>query len=63
VLAFSQATTITISVAALVALIAVLVLLRLVLRKDPSPPSWRRYRIGIFIERDPREELGEADRR
>lgn len=51
-LALSGATTITISVVGLAALIAILALLRVVFRRDRPEASWRRYRMGVFVERD-----------
>jgi hypothetical protein len=54
--ALSEASTITISIAGLVVAIGLLALLRVIFRKEPSPPSWRRLRIGLFVERDPHDE-------
>jgi hypothetical protein len=45
---------ITISLAGTVITIGLLILLRILFRKEPSPPSWLRFRIGLFMERDPR---------
>jgi len=53
--ALSQPTTITITIVGLFAFFAILALLRVVLRKEPNPASWRRYRLGVFLERDPIE--------
>lgn len=53
IVALTQASTITISVAGVVVLLALLALLRILFRKEPSPPSWRRLRAGVFVERDP----------
>jgi hypothetical protein len=36
------------------------VLLRILFRKEPSPPSWRRFRAGIFVERDPTDETDDT---
>ena len=55
IFALSDATTVTIAVGGLVVLLAVLAALRVLLRREPSPPSWRRYRMGVFLERDPSE--------
>lgn len=38
-----------------VVLVALIVLAALMLRREKSPPSWRRYRLGVFIEREPAE--------
>jgi hypothetical protein len=42
---------ITLAFAAFFLLLALLTFLRIVMRK--APPTWRRYRIGVFVERDP----------
>lgn len=44
--------TITISFAAFFAFLALLVFLRLLLRK--GDPNWRHIRIGVFVEREER---------
>jgi len=49
-LAYSDAVVITAAVAAFFGLLALLAFARVLLRKGPPPP--RRFRIGIFIERD-----------
>jgi hypothetical protein len=54
-LATSTATEITVSLAAAAVLIVLLVVLRIMFRKEPSPASWRRLRAGVFIERDPKD--------
>ena len=53
-LAVSDATTITVSLVGLAVFLVLVVLVRLVMRRG-SPPSWRRYRLGVFVERDPSE--------
>ena len=50
--AVSTATEIAISVAGVIVLLALLLLLRVLLRREPRPPGWRRYRLGVFVERD-----------
>jgi len=45
------ATTITVSVVGLFAFLAILALLRVLLRR--SDPTWRTFRVGFFLERDP----------
>lgn len=60
-LALTQPTEITIIVTTALVVLGVLVLIRLILRKEPSPPRWRRYRLGVFIERDPKEDDETAD--
>jgi hypothetical protein len=50
VIAYSDAVTITVAVALFFFLLALLTFARVLLRK--APPSYRRFRIGIFIERD-----------
>lgn len=55
-IALSQPTTITVTVAGALIVLGVLVLLRLILRREPTPPRWRRYRLGVFVERDPSDE-------
>jgi hypothetical protein len=45
--------TITFSVAGFFVLVALLVFVRLLMRR--TPPTWRLYRFGIFIERSPDE--------
>jgi hypothetical protein len=54
--AVSQAEAITWSVIGFFALIALLVFLRALLRREPTPPRWLRYRIGVFLERDPKDD-------
>jgi hypothetical protein len=49
-IAYSDAVTITVAVAAFFAVLALLAFARVLLRKGPPPP--RRFRIGIFVERD-----------
>lgn len=56
----SQPTTITLSVVGLFAFLALIALLRIVLRGEPSPARWRRFRFGVFVERDPSDERGEV---
>jgi hypothetical protein len=53
--ALSEATQITISIGGFFIALALLALLRVIFRKDPSPPTWRRYRVGMFVERDPHD--------
>lgn len=50
-IAFTTAETITFSVVGFFVLIAVLVFARLLVRR--TPPTWRRYRVGFFVEREP----------
>jgi hypothetical protein len=49
----SEPTTITVIVVGFAAFLALIALLRILLRKND--PGWRRIRIGFFIERDPKE--------
>jgi len=51
--ALTGATTITVSVVGLFAFLAILALLRVLLRR--SDPTWRTFRVGFFLERDPLE--------
>lgn len=53
-IALTNATTVTLSVAGAVVVIAVLVFLRVMLRRDAA--GWRRFRVGFFVERDPPDE-------
>lgn len=46
----STAATIVVAVVAFAAFLALVTLARLVLRR--SPPTWRRFRVGVFVERD-----------
>jgi hypothetical protein len=55
ILALSETETITLGVIGWFVLIGIFVLLRVLFRKEPSPPSWQRFRIGFFVERDPKE--------
>lgn len=50
-IALSTSETITFSVVGFFVLIALLVFVRLLMRR--TPPTWHLYRIGFFIERDP----------
>ena len=50
-IAFSTSETITFSVVGFFVLIALLVFARLLIRR--TPPTWRLYKIGFFIERNP----------
>jgi multisubunit Na+/H+ antiporter MnhE subunit len=56
VIGFSDSVTITLTLAGLAVALALIVVLRLLLRREPTPARWRRYRLGIFVERDPTEE-------
>jgi hypothetical protein len=47
----SQATLITLIIAGLFAFLGALALLRIWLRSEYD--RWQRYRVGVFIERDP----------
>jgi hypothetical protein len=49
VIGFTTPETITFSVAAFFGLLAILVFARLLTRR--TPPTWRRYKIGFFVER------------
>jgi hypothetical protein len=42
-------------------LLALLTFMRLLLRK--SPPSWKKIRLGVFVEREPDDGDDEAPRR
>lgn len=48
--ALSDSSTITISVIGFFALLVIVALTRAVMRRDETP--YRRYRLGIFVERD-----------
>jgi len=45
---------ITVAVIGFFALLALLVFLRLLLRK--GPPDWVEYRVGVYVERKPEKE-------
>lgn len=47
---------VTVAVAGAVVVLAAFALLRALLRREPRPPSWRRYRVGVFLERDPKDD-------
>ena len=49
-IALATSETITFSVVGFFVLIALLVFVRLLMRR--TPPTWHLYRIGFFIERD-----------
>lgn len=53
-LALSTATEVTSVIAIFFVLLALLTLLRLILRKEE--PLWKAIRVGVFIERVPHEE-------
>jgi hypothetical protein len=53
IVGLSESSTITFSVVGLVIALAIIALLRILIRKET--PVWRRIRIGFFVERDPRE--------
>jgi hypothetical protein len=59
VLALTEAVQIIIAVAAFFLLLAALALLRLVVRKTGGE-RWRRFRIGVFVERDVNDDEEEA---
>lgn len=50
--ALTDASTITVAVVAAFVLLALVAMLRVLLRREPSPPSWARYRVGVFVERE-----------
>jgi hypothetical protein len=52
----SDADIITLSIGGVVVVLALLALLRVLMRKEPSPPRWLRFRVGMFVERDPRDD-------
>lgn len=54
-IALSDPIAITVSIVGLIALLALLMLVRVLLRREPTPPSWRRYRLGLFVEREPKD--------
>jgi hypothetical protein len=60
-LAISDASTITITLAGFFIFLALITFLRLLLRKEP--PDWRKVRIGLFIERLERGEVDEDEPR
>ena len=49
----SDATTAVVIAAAFFLTLAGFAVLRLILRN--APPTWRRYRVGVFMERDPED--------
>jgi hypothetical protein len=59
-LALSDPALITFSVAGVVVALGLLALLRIIFRKEPSPPTWRRFRVGLFVERDPHDDERDA---
>ena len=59
VLAISTSETVTFSVVGFFALIALLVFIRLLMRR--TPPTWHHWRIGFFVERDPEVVWPERD--
>lgn len=52
IVAVSDAETIAIVVSAAVVLLGLLALARILLRKEPAPWRWHRFRVGVFLERD-----------
>lgn len=52
-IALAESTTITVSVVGAIVALAAFALLRVVLRREPSPARWRRIRLGVFVEREP----------
>jgi hypothetical protein len=56
IVGLSESSTITFSVVGLVIGLAIIALLRILIRKET--PVWRRIRIGFFVERD---HPGESD--
>jgi hypothetical protein len=51
VIAYSSATSITAILAAFFVLMGVIALVRSIFRRE-SPPTERRFRVGVFVERD-----------
>jgi hypothetical protein len=51
-LGLTDATTITVSVGAVILGLGLFALLRILLRREEAPASWRRFRVGLFVERD-----------
>lgn len=62
-LALSEATSITLSIGGVFIALGLLTLLRVIFRKEPSPPQWRRFRVGLFVERDPHDEHADDEHR
>jgi len=48
----SDPVTITFSIVGAFVFLGLLVIARLLLRREPSPWHWHRFRVGIFLERD-----------
>lgn len=61
-LGLSDSVTITVVVASFFALLVLAVIVRAVMRNEPKPWRWRRFRIGIFLERET-DAPGERDER
>jgi hypothetical protein len=58
--AVSDAVTVTLAVVGAVVLLGLLAVLRLVLRREPAGARWRRYRLGVFLERNGQEPPDDA---
>jgi hypothetical protein len=56
IVAISDVQAIVYSLCAAVVVIGLLALLRTLLRREPTPSRWRRYRLGVFVERDPQSD-------
>jgi hypothetical protein len=52
IVAVSDAVTVTLAVVGAVIALGLLAVLRLVLRREPAGARWRRYRLGVFLERN-----------
>jgi hypothetical protein len=57
----STATSVTLVVAAFFALLALIAFARWLLAREQGPARYRRFRVGLFVERD--RELEEPDER
>ena len=57
----SSATQITVGVVGFFVILALLVFLRLLMRKQQ--PSWKRLRLGVFVERNGVDDAAEDSRR
>ena len=55
----SDAETIVLTVVAFFVILALLTFARVILRR--SPPSYRRFRVGVFVERDDYSDPDELD--
>jgi len=51
-LAVSDPILFTLIVGIMIVMLGLIVIVRLLLRKEPTPARWKKFRVGVFVERE-----------